>query len=153
MGRNKQPIDLVLAKGKKHLTKSEIQKRRNEEIKVDMTNVQPPDYLYKELREEFIEISQKLVSLGIMTELDVDCLAQYLISKKNYLTFTRKLNGSQRMNSIPGMEAFLAMQHKSYQMCRQCATDLGLTIASRCKLVIPKAETEVKANKFDRFGS
>ena len=32
MGRNAQPVDLLVAKGKKHLTKAEIESRKENEI-------------------------------------------------------------------------------------------------------------------------
>ena len=35
-GRKKEPVDVLIAKGKKHLTKDEIAKRRAEEMKVDV---------------------------------------------------------------------------------------------------------------------
>ena len=53
MARPRQPIELVLAKGKKNLTKAEIEQRRAQEIKVDFKNVTPPDYLPAKLRKEF----------------------------------------------------------------------------------------------------
>ena len=46
-GRNKEPVKLIIAKGKKHLTKAEIKEREDNEIKVDATNVTPPNYLSK----------------------------------------------------------------------------------------------------------
>ena len=92
-GKQREPIDLILAKGKKHLTKEEIENRRNSEIDVsDYKDVKAPSYLSKKQKEEFAEIATKLVDIGIMSELDEDCLARYLIAKDNYLKFTKLLN-------------------------------------------------------------
>jgi P27 family predicted phage terminase small subunit len=35
-------------------------------------------------------------------------------------------------------------QDKLFKQCRSSAMDLGLTISSRCKLVVPKAEEDTK---------
>ena len=77
MAGQKQPIDLVMAKGKKHLTKEEINTRKSQEISVPFVDIQAPSYLPKKLQEEFDEIAAKLKSLNIMTELDEDCLARF----------------------------------------------------------------------------
>ena len=46
----------------------------------------------------------------------------------------------------------LTILHEKYaKECRMLASDLGLTITSRCKLVVPKQEPP-KKNKFDKFG-
>lgn len=42
MANQKQPIAVIQAKGKKHLTKKEIEEREAQEIKVPFTNVKPP---------------------------------------------------------------------------------------------------------------
>ena len=47
-GRPREPINLIMSKGKKHLTKAEIENRKKTEITTDHTNVKPPDYLNEE---------------------------------------------------------------------------------------------------------
>ena len=151
MARPRQPIDLVVAKGKKHLTKAEIEERKKSEIKVEFTDIQAPSYLPKNLTEEFDEIAFMLKTIGIMTELDVDLLARYLLSKQQYLYYTNQITKAITTNKIGDCERWSTLQDKSFKQCRACASDLGLTITSRCKLVVPQAPVEVKTNKFDRF--
>lgn len=152
MGNPKQPIALVVAKGKTHLSKAEIKEREEAELKVDLTNVTPPSYLPSELVEEFNEIAGKLLHIGIITELDEDCLARYLLSKQTYLEYTSLLNKAIKDKKILDMEKVATLQDKAFKQCRASANDLGLTIISRCKIVIPKVE-EPKENKFiKKFG-
>ena len=40
----------------------------------------------------------------------------------------------------PDYPAMVRIQEKLFTMARQSANDLGLTISSRCKLVVPKKE-------------
>ena len=154
MARPRQPIALVQAKGAKHLTKEEIARREAEELKVPIPHaVEPPEYLNSapKLVEEFYEISEQLIALKIMTELDADCLARYLLAKQNYLQYTSLLNSAIRKNKVTEMAAIQTMQDKAFKQVRAAASDLGLTISSRCRLVVPQAPAAPKANKFSRF--
>ena len=154
MARPRQPIALVQAKGKKHLTKKEIAEREAEELTVPIPDngVEPPDYIADapKLVAEFYEISAQLIALRVFTELDADSLARYLLAKQNYLQYTSLLNSAIRKNKIADMAAIQTMQDKAFKQVRAAASDLGLTISSRCRLVVPQAP-EVKQNKFTRF--
>lgn len=155
MAGQKQPIDLVIAKGKKHLTKAEIEKRKEQEITVPFTDIEAPGYLPKELTKEFNEVAEKLKSLKIMTELDEDCLARYLLSKNNYLKITKKLDKviSKKEIDISEIDDLISIQDKLFKQCRAAANDLGLSISSRCKLIVPVNPTPQKKNKFDKFNN
>ena len=165
-GKQREPIDLIIAKVKKHLTKEEIAERKNSEINIDdYKNVKAPSYLSKKQKNEFTEIATKLVDIGIMSELDEDCLARYLIAKDNYLKFTKLLNSAiknkaskkykedaemQRILSLD-IEAYLIQQDRAFKQCNTCADKLGLTISSRCRLQVPQAPEKPKENKFAKF--
>lgn len=173
-GRPKEPIDLLVAKGKKHLTKKEIEERKEQEINVPFIDVQPPTYLKGKKRiEEFNTYADMLLKIGIFTELDVDILAKYIIAKELYLTYTKQLEKVMSKASIVrkwevidklsgeldseatledlkkllstivrrqrGDDATVIMnlQDKAFKQCLSCAKELGLTITSRMKLVIP----------------
>ena len=90
-GRPKEPVDLIRAKGKKHLTKAEYEERKNSELHVPFTDVEPPDFLTAKQKREFNEIAAQLLQLNIMTELDVNVLAQYIIAKTLYLEYSDQL--------------------------------------------------------------
>ena len=152
MAGQRQPIELVKAKGKKHLTKAEIEAREKSELKVNLKDVSTPEYLPDKLKEEFVDIANKLLIVGVMTELDEDCLARYLLSKQSYLQYTSMLNKATKKNKIIEMEKLMTMQDKAFKQCRASANDLGLTIASRCKLVMPETKEPPKENKFAKFG-
>lgn len=153
MARPRQPIELIVKKGKAHLTKAQIEKRKKEEIRTDdLKDVRPPDYLPDKLKKEFEEIAEKLLRLEIMTELDEDTLARYLLAKQQYLQYTVLLNRASANGNLGDMERLARLQDKASRQCRSGATDLGLTISARCKLVVPKTEAP-KENKFlAKFG-
>ena len=79
MGRNKEPVDLILAKGKSHhISSEELEKRRKEEIKAKSDCILIPEFVPEHLKDRFLFISQQLQDIGIMSNLDVDCLGRYV---------------------------------------------------------------------------
>jgi P27 family predicted phage terminase small subunit len=145
----RQPIDLLVLKGKKNLTKKEIEERRAQEVKAPADNVKAPSYLPKNLKKEFDRLAQEMVEIKIMTNLDCEALARFVISEYNYQRVTKKLLKVGVAN--PAFKDLLLSQEKLFKMARQAASDLGLTISSRCKLVVPKQEKKEKETPFDRM--
>lgn len=139
-GRPREPIDLIKAKGKKHLGEQEYEDRKNSEPYVPFTDITPPDYLKKKKQKAtFMDYADKLISIGIMTELDVDCLARYIIAHDLYILYSKKLS-SLLVKKDPDMLQLKDMQNlqdKAFKQAQSSARDLGLTITSRCKIVIP----------------
>lgn len=160
MARPRQPIELLKYKGKKNLTKQEIEERENQEIKAPADRVSPPDYLPENLHEKFNDISRELMRIGIMSNLDVDALARFIISQKMYQDLSNELLDIKPMSKTEeGYEAnplysdLLINLDKLFKQCRQAASDLGLTISSRCKLVVPKKDDKKEPSPEEqRFG-
>ncbi len=135
ISRRKEPIAVVKAKGKKHLTKAEIEERESREPKLECVNVRAPDYLLKKQRDKFYEIADKLISLG-MTELDVDCLANFITAQDLYQSCSKKI---RILLSNGKVDKDLQMQQdRAFKQAYQWARELGLTISSRCAIEIPK---------------
>ncbi|HBJ2612660.1 TPA: phage terminase small subunit P27 family [Clostridium botulinum] len=149
MARPRQPTDLVMVKGKKHLTKQEIEERKNSEVQAPADRIEPPSYLPSNLKKEFNRIAQELMNIEIISNLDCEALARFIVSEYNYQKITKKLlkTGVENEKYID----LLLMQEKLFKMCRQSASDLGLTISSRCKLVVPKPKEDKPKNKFAKF--
>lgn len=139
MPKQREPIELVLAKGRKHFTKKDIEERRAQEINVPFTDIEAPPYLTGTLEAEFYDIAYKLLAIGVMTELDEDSLARYLITKQHYLKYSNLLTTALRKGELENSAKLVTTQDKLASQLRRLAADLGLTITSRCKLVIPEA--------------
>ncbi|AOU01223.1 phage terminase small subunit P27 family [Bacillus velezensis] len=165
MARPRQPVDLLLVKGKKNLTKQEIEERRAQEVKAPNDKVKAPSYLPKDLKREFKKIADELKNIGIITNLDVDALARFLFAQKQYLEMTEVLletpitalveddDGNKFEVANKTYSDLLINQDKLFKQCRQASSDLGLTISSRCKLVIPKKDDgKPKSKEEERFG-
>lgn len=143
MGRNAQPVDLLVLKGRSHMGRDEIERRREQEIQVPFTDVEPPDYLTGEkARAEFNDIAAKLAAIGIFTELDVDRLAQYIMSRALYLQYTSRLTKMAQRGDSKEVARLQRLQSAAFNQCRACGNDLGLSVTSRCKLVVPQVGNE-----------
>lgn len=152
MAGQRQPTALLLATGKKHFTKSEIEERLNSELQPLTDNITAPDYLTKKQKNEFYTISEQLERLNIMSETDVDTLARFIISRELYVKLSKQLLKKDVIESPGLMNLLLKNQDRAFKQCRACAIDLGLTISSRCKLVVPQVDKpDPKPNKFNNF--
>lgn len=166
-GRPRKPVAI----NKKHFTKAEKEQRENEELDVPFTDVKPPDYLTAKQKRDFNEYAEKLVALGIFTELDVDVLAQFCIAKELYIGYSKQVKKVLDKENIvhkwsvveelaaeaetqedlikllekvirrqrgEDISVMMSLQDKAHKQCLACAKELGLTITSRLKLVIPQ---------------
>ena len=148
----RQPIELVIANGKKHLTKAEIEARRNGEVKPLEGEIVAPPYLTKKQKDEFRKIAEQLERLKIIGETDIDALARYIIAQDLYINAVKKLRSKEVRNDPELTESWLRVQERFFKQARASASDLGLTISSRCKLVVPAVnEPEKRENKFAKF--
>lgn len=152
MSGQRQPIELVIANGKKNLTKAEIQERRDSEVKPITDNIIAPAYLTAKQKEEFHTIAEQLKKLKIMGETDVDALARYITARDFYVNAVKKMRTKEVKNDPYKFEAWAKIQERYFKQCRSSANDLGLSISSRCKLVVPVTkEPPKKENKFSKF--
>lgn len=152
MARPREPIELVVAKGKKNLTKAEIQERLDSEIKPIVDNITAPDFLTKKQKDDFYKIAEQLQKLKIMGETDVDALGRYIVANDFYINAVKQMRKSDVKNDPFKYEAWSKIQERYFKQCRSSASDLGLTISSRCRLVVPATnETIKKENKFAKF--
>lgn len=151
-GRPREPIALVEAKGRKHLTKDEIERRHAEELQAPDDAIIAPLYLNRRQRDEFKQISGALVSLKIMKNLDVDALASYIVARDGWIYAGKQLRKKTVRTFLEDFDTWTKIEDRYRKQMRAAATDLGLTITSRGKLVVPKvADATPKANKFSVF--
>jgi P27 family predicted phage terminase small subunit len=152
MAGQRQPIELIITKGSKHLTKAEIEDRQSREVKPITDNIIAPDYLTKKQKAEFYRIAEQLGKLKIMGETDVDALARYIIANEFYVNAVKKMRTREVMADPVKFDAWAKIQERYFKQCRSSANDLGLSISSRCKLVVPEAKKDApKENKFAKF--
>ncbi|MEK4199089.1 MULTISPECIES: phage terminase small subunit P27 family [Cytobacillus] len=163
-GRPRQPLEVIKGKGRSnHLTKAEMKTREEQEnaIRGSTDNIEAPSYLTKKQKDEFYKISSELVKLKIFSNLDVDGLARYIDSRDEYIKIVKLLRSMKPIVIVDGMklldEGYTKLQKTKnllFNECKAAASELGLSITSRLKLVIPKAEDDrkPKTEAEKRFG-
>lgn len=165
MARPREPIELIQAKGKKHLTKQEIADRHQTEIApVCPAELQPPRYLTAAQKRRFLAIAEQLAALGILGETDTDAVARYVTAESLYEDAVRTLRETARkkppcdsdfevqMLYVKALDTAQRAQDRLFRQAQSAARELGLTISARCKIVIPQKQNETPAeNKFAKF--
>lgn len=153
MARPRDPVDLLVAKGKKHLTKAEIAERKAKEVKPCTDNIKAPGYLTPAQKARFNTLASQLLKIKIMGETDVDTLARYVAAQSLYEQATKKLRAEMQLADvdIDKVEQLAKLQDRYFKQAQVVASSLGLTISSRCKLEVPQVVEEPKVNKFSKF--
>lgn len=179
MAGQKQPIDLVVMKGKKHLTKAEIEARKKSEVTAPNDKVKPPAYLTADLKKKFRRLAKELLAIKLIANVDCDALARLLIAQEQFLELTEQIRRMPLMVDVPVYETkqnpdtgreervqvgerqvvngererLMVLQDRCARQCRQGASDFGMTVSSRCRLAVPKAKDERPENKFAKYAN
>ena len=152
MAGPRQPIELIIAKGAKHLGKAEIERRKAEEVGSLDGEIEPPAYLTKEQKKNFMDLAGQLQQLGIFGTTDIQELARYVQAHTMYVMCVRQMRKKEVRNDPEIFGEWLKHMDRFFNQCENSAAALGLTISSRCRLVVPaKDKPEEKSNKFEKF--
>ncbi|BAN77153.1 P27 family phage terminase small subunit [Adlercreutzia equolifaciens] len=150
-GRQRQPVEVIAARGKTHLTRAGYDERKASQVNVpiDLRDIEPPEYLFQwpERVADFDRYAKMLSHLmpDSFGQPDADLLARYVVSESLYESFTAKLVGLSKPEDIKAVQI---AQDRAFKQAHTCASSLGLTVTSRCKLVVPVAEDDGGEEEF-----
>ena len=132
MAGKRQPLAVLQANGRKHLTKAEIAERSAAEVHLKKPKrISVPAWLPEDLKGDFRKISKEL--------LDADLGASQLDrAQAQYAAATRMVRDSLDQENTETCSSWSTLQEKYFKQARACANDLGLTITSRCRLIVPQ---------------
>ncbi len=87
MTRRADSINVLELKGKKHLTKAQIEERQAAEAALSFgkDKVKPPTWLSKVAKKEFRKLAKELLEADLITNVDVVALACYCDAYANYI--------------------------------------------------------------------
>lgn len=136
----RQPTDLLKATGRKHLSHAEEAERRSREVRVEPPKTaKPPKWLPEELRKDFRALGRRLIAEGLYTDLDADTLGRYLVAQHQWTIAAKEAETALQERDQETAEDWGRIQDRYFKQARGCANDLGLTISSRCRLVLPES--------------
>ncbi|WNX85776.1 phage terminase small subunit P27 family [Agathobaculum sp. NTUH-O15-33] len=128
---------------KGHRTNKEIEERAKNEVTADAPKrIVPPKYLPDSMHAEFRKIAKQLIDLHIFASLDFDVLARYLIARAAWTRTQANANHAIMAMDLKDSLAWAKAANIYFGQCHACAQALGLSISSRCKLVVPQAPKE-----------
>lgn len=134
---------MILANGRKHLSRAEEAERRRGEVQVPKPKTaKPPKWLPEALRKDFRVLGKKLIAVGLYTDLDADTLARYLIAQQQWMRATVEADKALVQKDAEAARDWSAIQDRYFKQARNCANDMGLTVTSRCRLMLPEAVTQ-----------
>lgn len=136
-GRKKEPVDLIVLKGKKHLTKAEIEARKEEEIKVVPDELVIPYGLTEEQERLFVQTYNDLAEYDMATHLEMDILTRFVKAKSEYDRLSALI---EQMGVDDFYLKVLTLRLRVSEELRKCECDLGLNIFARMKMVAPKKD-------------
>ena len=156
MAGQRLPFDVIEARGAKHMTKAEKAARQAGEVKIkeEIKRLTPPKWLPQSQREEFNRVSAALLKLmpTLVARTDADTIATYCMARTEWLHATKLVNAALASGNLDDAKGWGLVQDRFFKQARACAGDLGLTISSRCRLVLPEGARKPKEdNAFERL--
>lgn len=140
MPGKRQPTAVIEAAGKKHLSRPEADERRDREVRVPPPEqAVPPKWLPKRFHREFREMGEILLSAGLYADLDRDVLGQYFLSRERWLKADKKAYAAIQADDEKLAREWTGVQGTYFRQARQCAESMGLSVTSRCRIVVPAA--------------
>lgn len=99
MGRSAKPVELLMLEGRKHLTKEEIEDRKNSEIKFGDKKIKCPDYVRKDetAYKKWKEINKLFRDFDFVSAGDSELIGRYCATYSEYLDLK---NSYQRIKEI-----------------------------------------------------
>lgn len=166
----------VVESGKgKHWTKAEVEARKGSEPKMPKPKVlKPPAWLSDPAKKLFKSYAKQLIEFpsGIISTLDVGTLARYCDCEHSYAEASAQKSfwmdiSRCHLEKIRCLDAqedpeedleeayakaekevdfWSGQMVKFEKIARSCATEMGMTVSSRCRLVVPKSDTKEEAD-------
>ena len=120
MARPREPIRLIEAKGKKHLTKAEVEERLASEPQPVTDGIAAPSFLTAGQKKRFDKIAGQLQKIKIMGETDVEVLARYIEAQMLYEDATKELRRLKKERPKRGededLDTYLTRLGKIYEL-------------------------------------
>lgn len=153
MSGKRQPLTVIEANGKKHLSRAEKSERERAEVKLEKPKrISVPVWLPEDLKGDFRKIAKELLAADMgAAQLDRDTIGRLVVAQAQYTAATRKVRDFLDQENAEEAGVWSKMQETYFKQARACANDLGLTITSRCRLVVPDRVPRQEDNPFLRM--
>ena len=149
----RQRLAVLEGNGRKHLTKAEKAQRAAQEVELPKPKTMHlPKWLPEERRKEFRALAKELLAADMgAAQLDRDTLGRYVVAQAQYAQACRMAGEALAAKDAVLAEKWSKLQDTCFKQARACANDMGMTITSRCRLVLPTGARPKEPNPFERM--
>ena len=149
----RQKLSVLEGNGRKHLSKAEKAQRAAQEVDLPKPKtMRLPKWLPEEHRKEFRALAKELLAADMgAAQLDRDTLGRYVVAQAQYAQVCRMAGEALEEGDAVQAEKWSKLQDTCFKQARACANDMGMTITSRCRLVLPEGARPPEVNPFERM--
>ena len=90
-----------------------------------------PSYLDAALRDRFNTLAPDLAAMGVLTRMDVDALARYVVSENEYLRVSRLAMEAIQRGDAADADKWASVQDRLLRQCMTAGAEFGLTPSGR----------------------
>lgn len=122
-----------------HRTNAEIEAKAKSEVRgKEPKRITVPKYLPQVMEAEYRLTAKKLVALHIFSDLDYDMLARYFIARAAWQNAQNWANRAIMQGDAKEAGSWTKTANVYFGQCQSCASQLGLSVSARCRLVMPE---------------
>ena len=149
----RQKLSVLEGNGRKHLSKSEKARRADQEVDLPKPKtMRVPKWLPQACRKEFRALAKELLEANMgAAQLDRDTLGRYVVAQAQYTQASGMAGEALAAQNAALAEKWTKLQDTCFKQARACANDLGMTITSRCRLVLPEGARPKEKNPFEQM--
>ena len=149
----RQRLSVLEGNGRKHLSKREKAQRADQEVDLPKPKtMRVPKWLPEELRKEFRALAKELLAADMgAAQLDRDALGRYVVAQAQYANACVLVEDAMKAQDSTRVEKWTKAQDTYFKQTRACANGLGMTITSRCRLVLPEGTRRNEPTPFERM--
>ena len=149
----RQKLSVLEGNGRKHLSKNEKAQRASQEVNLPKPKaMRVPKWLPEEHRKEFRALAKELLDADMgAAQLDRDTLGRYVVAQAQYAQACKMAGEALAAKNSALAEKWTKIQDTYFKHARACANDMGMTITSRCRLVLPEGAKKKEKNPFEQM--
>ncbi len=149
----RQKLIVLEGNGRKHLSKSEKAQRAAQEINLPKPKtMRVPKWLPDYLKPDFRALAKELLAADMgIAQLDRDTLGRYVVAQRQFTAACKLVQDALDREDADLANKWTKAQKSYFEQARACANDLGMTITSRCRLVLPEGARPKEVNPFERM--
>ena len=149
----RQRLSVLEGNGRKHLSKSEKAQRAAQEVDLPKpAKMRVPKWLPEYLKADFRALAKELLAADMgAAQLDRDTLGRYVVAQHQFTAVCKLVQDALDQEDVDQVNKWTKAQKSYFEQARACANDLGMTITSRCRLVLPEGARPKEPNPFERM--